>query len=154
MVKLTWDDIVIQNISHDDFVQWMANWTGLIVGRVAPAFMNKFGVWFLRRPEGPVDVLDILTGGVARVAETYDGLISAASDPAWQEHYLRSKLVYELHVAGVIAGPGQCYGAVPHPAIGGTNPMVATTIDPRAVMTMPIGAWQSICAQILRGPAA
>jgi len=148
--KLTWDDLLIEDISNADFALWMQNWSGVISGRIAPVFLNKFGVWFLRRPEGVVDMLDVFTGQVERVAHSYEAFWADVNDRPWQEIYLLSKHVYALHEAGKIPGPGECYALVPHPALGGSNPLAGDPIDQRLVMIMPIGAWQQICSQLLR----
>jgi len=58
-LRLTWDDLLIQDITPDQFRDWLSPWTGVVTGRVAPAFMSKFGSWFLRRPEGYVEMLDV-----------------------------------------------------------------------------------------------
>jgi len=152
--KLTWDDLLIEDISNADFAFWMHNWSGVISGRVAPVFLNKFGVWFLRRPEGGVDMLDVFTGQVERVAHSYEAFWADVNDGPWQEIYLLSKHVYALHEAGKIPGPGECYALVPHPALGGSNPLAGDPIDQRLVMIMPIGAWQQICGQVLRGESS
>jgi hypothetical protein len=65
--------------------------------------------------------------------------------------YLLSELVYRLHEAGKVPGPGQCYALAPHPALGGPNPMLDEAIDLRFVMIMDIGVWESLCAQAVRG---
>jgi hypothetical protein len=150
-VQLTWDDLLIQDIAQDNFQLWMSEWTGLIDGQIAPAFMSKFGTWFLRRPEGHVEMLDVFTGAVERVADSYEQFIAEVNQPWWQEAYLLSELVLRLHEEGKIPGPGQCYALAPHPALGGPNPMLDDPIDPRFVLVMDIGIWQSLCSQAVRG---
>ena len=49
MSRLTWDDLLIQEITPEQFRDWLSPWTGVVTRRVAPAFMSKFGFWFLRR---------------------------------------------------------------------------------------------------------
>ena len=150
-VKLTWDDLLIQDIADANFASWMQNWSDVVSGRIAPAFMNKFGVWFLRRPEGAVDMLDIFTGQVERVASSHEEFVANVNDRPWQEIYLLSKQVLALHEVGKIPGTGECYAIAPHPALGGPNPLAGDPLELRLVMTMQIGAWQSICGQVLRG---
>jgi hypothetical protein len=150
-VRLTWADLLIEDITQDEFQQWMEGWAGVISGRVAPAFMSKFGTWFLRRPEGHVEMLDVFTGTLERMADSYEAFVAEVNEQWWQEAYLLSELVFKLHEAGKVPGPKQCYALAPHPALGGPNPMVGDVVDPRFVMVMDIHVWQSLCAQAVRG---
>jgi hypothetical protein len=147
--RLTWDDLLVQDITPDQFRDWLSPWTGVVTGRVAPAFMSKFGSWFLRRPEGHIEMLDVLTGQIERMAETYDGFMREVNEQWWHETFLFSKLVFELHAVGKVPGPGQCYALAPHPALGGPNPNSGDAIDPKFVMVTDVIVWQSICAQSL-----
>jgi hypothetical protein len=54
-VSLTWSDLFVDDIIPGQFRAWSG-----VVGRIAPAFLNKFGwwLWFLRRPEGHVGRLE------------------------------------------------------------------------------------------------
>ncbi len=150
-MKLTWSDLLIEDLSPDDCANWLAGWTRLHSGRVALAFMNKFGSWFLRTPEGPVLGIDVLSGTVERVAPSYDALIALVNQREWQERYLLSELVFQLHEAGKIPAAGECYAIAPHPALGGPNPMMGERVDPANVMVMSIRVWQSLCVQCLWG---
>jgi hypothetical protein len=143
---------LIDGLSPADFQRWLLLWLPVLGGRVAPAFMSKFGTWFLRRPEGHVEMLDVFTGDVSRVADTYDGFVVEVNDRSWQEVYLLSELVFRLHQEGKVAGPGQCYALAPHPALGGPNPLAGDPVDTRFVMVMDIGVWQRLCAQLVLGP--
>jgi hypothetical protein len=149
MSRLTWDDLLIQDITPEQFRDWLAPWAGVVTGRVAPAFLNKFGAWFLRRPEGHLELLDVFTGRLERIADSYDDFIREVNQQWWQEAYLLSKLVYQLHQAGKVPGPGQCYAIAPHPALGGPNPANGDAIDPGFVLVTDMAVWQSICAQSL-----
>ena len=153
IVKLTWDDLLIENVTHQDFERWISEWSGVVRGDAEVAFLNKFGVWFLRRPDGPVDMLDVFSGEVERVAKSYEALVAAVNERAWQELYLLSKLVYQLHEAGKVPGPGECYSLAPPAPFGGPNPMAGDVVDIEQVTVMQMSVWQSICAQSVRGMA-
>jgi len=146
-MNLNWQDLLIEDIPEIDSSRSLSEWAGHISGRVAIAFLNRFGVWFLRRSDGPVDMLDVFSGEIERVAETHDELVRNVNERAWQEIYLASKLVHDLHAVGKVPGSGECYGIVPHAMFGGPNPMAGDAVDVDAVMVMPIGAWQSVCAR-------
>jgi hypothetical protein len=149
MSRLTWPDLLIEDITPEQFRHWLAPWAGTVVGRVGPAFANKFGFLFLRRPEGPVEMLDVFTGQLTQVADTYGAFVREVNEQWWQEVYLLSEVVYQLHQAGKVPGPGQCYALCPHPALGSPNPANGEAIDPRFVMVMDMTVWQSLCAQAL-----
>ena len=117
MSKLAWPDLIIDDISPDQFRDWLAPWAGIVVGRVSPLFLNKFGFFFLRRPEGHVEVLDVFTGQLDRAADSYDNFVREVNEEWWQEVYLLSELVFQLRAAGKVPGPGQCYALGPHPAL-------------------------------------
>jgi hypothetical protein len=69
-MPLAWDDLIIEDITPEQFQRWIEPWMGIIGGGVAPAFLSKFGTWFLRRPDGHVEMLDVSTGTVDRIADT------------------------------------------------------------------------------------
>ena len=149
MSRLSWPDLLIQDITPDQFRDWLAPWTGVVVGRVGPMFLNKFGFIFLRRPEGQIEMLDVFTGQLTRAAETYEDFVREVNEQWWQEVYLLSELVYQLHQADKIPGAGQCYALCPHPALGGPNPANGDAVDPRYVMVLDVTVWESLCAQSL-----
>ena len=94
-------------------------------------------------------MLDVFTGDLQLVAETYDDFVEKVNTQLWQEVYLFSELVVQLHEAGKVPGPGQCYALCPHPALGGPNPGNREIVDPKFVMVMDIAVWQSLCAHSL-----
>jgi hypothetical protein len=150
MCRLSWADLLIQDFTPEDCQRWLAPWSGFVGGPVGPEFLNKFGSWFLRRPEGRVEMLNVLTGAVEEMAKSYEEFVPLVNDQRWQETYLLSELVYQLHQRGTIPGVGQCYALAPHPALCGPNPANGEQVDPRFVMVMEIGLWQSLCAQAVR----
>jgi hypothetical protein len=152
-VTLGWEDLLIEDVAESDIETWLAEWRGFLAGPVAVAFLNTFGVWFLRRPDGTVDMLDVFTGDVERVADTYEALVANVSDPAWREVYLLSKLVDELRTSGAVPGPGECYAIAPPAPFGGPNPMGGDTVSASQVMVMKMAAWQATCAQAVRSAA-
>jgi hypothetical protein len=139
--KLTWDDLLIQNIAPAEAARCLGLWGHLVQGRVAPVFMSKFGDWFLRRPDGATVELSVIEGAFETVAQTPQEFSALANTQDWQELHLLSLHVHALHQRGLVPGPGQCYGFAPHPAFTGK-------IDVSTAMVMDILVWQSISAQI------
>jgi hypothetical protein len=98
-------------------------------------------------------MLDIFTGDIERVADSHEALVANVNDPAWQEVYLLSKLIHELHAAGAVSGPGECYAVAPPAPFGGPNPMGGEEVSASQVMVMRMATWQSICAQAVKASA-
>jgi len=145
-IKLTWEDLIIDDYSSEDVSNWLSEWDSVLTGQIAPLFLSKFGDWFLRRLDGSTEMLDIIEGSLTEIAKTPEEFQKLVNDQSWQEDNLLSLLVYGFHENGIIPTKGQCYGFAPHPAFVGE-------IKKETVMIMDIPVWQSICAQILRGNA-
>ena len=139
-MKLGWDDILIQNPTSAETEAWLADWTFLDLGRVAPICLSRFGDWFLLRPSGEVFRLDVLEFQFERLAPSFDSFQTLLNDTDWQHDILLSWLVADLHDAGVVAGKRQCYGFAPHPVFTGQ-------ISKERVSLLDTMVWQSICAQ-------
>ena len=146
---MTWDDLLIQDLTPDSTRLWLAPWSGVVSGSLSPIFLNKFGSWFFQRRDGRVETLDVFTGAVAEVAGSFDAFQARVNDLKWQETYLISKTVFALLQRGVVPGPGQCYAVAPHPAHGGRHPAALDGPDLRCVMVMDVVVWQSVCSQAL-----
>ena len=140
-LKLTWDDLLIQNITPAEAARCLGMWDHLVHGRVAPIFMSKFGDWFLRRPDGGTIALSVLEGTVETIAGTPEEFSASVNTQDWQELRLLSLQVHELHERGLVPGPGKCFGFAPHPVFTGK-------INVSTAMVMDIPVWQSICSQL------
>jgi hypothetical protein len=151
-MRLTWEDLLIQPDAFD-WPAVLGEWSDFVTGRVRPVFLNRFGGWFLERASGEVICFDILSGDIEVMAPSRDAFTAEVNRQAWQEALLCSKLVAQLHQHGMKPGPAECYAINPHPAIGGPNPWSVDTIDPARVQVMSVRVWQSLCRQILGGPA-
>jgi hypothetical protein len=143
-LKLQWNDLFIEDLEPVTFSRWLDEWSWLLSGPVAPLFLSKFGDWFLRRPDGTTDMINVLDGTLEQVAVTPEEFLRNVNQREWQENYLLSELVFELHQRGKVPARGECYGFAPHPLFTGR-------LDVDLVMVMNLGAWQAICAQMARG---
>jgi hypothetical protein len=150
-IKLTWDDLLIQDADPEEISASLAPWSFLIRAQVRPIFLNRFGSWFLQRRDESVDMLDVFDGSIEQVAESAAELGRLVNTVEWQEEYLLSLAVFDLHSAGLVAAGTQCY-AIPHPALGGRNPALGEEIEPRFTTVCDFEVWQSICRQALGGP--
>jgi hypothetical protein len=141
-MQLGWADLLIQNLQRQDCEKWLGHWSGWVNGQVLPLYMSKFGDWFLRHPDGSTSELSVLEGTYRTIASTPDEFMGLVNSQDWQEEHLLSLVVFQLHQRNIVPAEGQCYAFAPHPMISGR-------IDIEHASTMPIGAWQSICAQTL-----
>ena len=139
-MKLTWNDLIIQNIAHEEMQTWIAPWSHLLTGKFAPVFMSMFGDWFLRRPDGSTDELSVIEGTLKRIAATPEEFVAIVNGVEWQEEHLLSFHVGRLHERGLIPGIRECYGFAPHPVFTGR-------IDLGFARIFTIRVWQSIAAQ-------
>jgi hypothetical protein len=150
-VKLGWPDLIIAN--EAPLPRLLQQWSWRLEGKIAPVFLNKFGSWFFVRPAGAVEYLDVFTGITTAIADSYETFVELVNQREWQEKYLLSRLVFDLHASGKIPGAGQCYAIAPHPALGGPNPSTRDSPSEAQIMIMDLTVWQSICRQALGGPA-
>ena len=132
--KLTWDDLLIQNMAGPDVRAWLGYWSGMVSGMVAPVFMSKFGNWFLRRPDGSTEELSVIEGTYSTVASTPEQFALLVKTPAWQEEFLLSTQIALLHERG------QYYAFA-------TLPTKLGRIEMEGVVLMEIGQWQQRCAR-------
>lgn len=146
-MKLTWDDLLIQNFQPADAQLWIESWSHMLSGQFAPVFMSMFGDWFLRRPDGSTDELSVIEGTLKRVASTPDEFIATVNSVEWQGEHLLSFHVAQLHERGLIPAAGQCYGFAPHPIFTGR-------IDISFACILSIPVWQSIAAQSFFQPTS
>jgi hypothetical protein len=150
MTRLSWADLLIEDVDADTAATLLEPWADLLDDRVALIFLNRFGCCFLKSFSGPVLELDVLSGEISEVAPSYERFVRDVNDRAWHEQHLLSLLVAKLHSFDKIPGPQQCYALAPHPALGGPNPRLGDNIDPRFVTIMDLRTWLWICAQALR----
>ncbi|MBL9183867.1 MAG: hypothetical protein JNN17_17130 [Verrucomicrobiaceae bacterium] len=148
-MKLTWHDLLIDNVSVEQWREWLLPWNGVVKGDIAPIFMNKFGSWFFRHSSGEIGMFNVLTGCHSVVAETQDQFVKQVNREEWQQEFLLSKSILTLRKSGKILSENQCYAICPHPALGGINPSDYEYLDPKFVLPMGVRVWQSICAQSL-----
>ena len=91
-IKLTWEDLVLDEVTADEAAAWLPQWKWLVSGQVYPVFLSRFGNWFLRRPDGSTDLLDVHDGVVEPIAASPEAFDAAVNTPQWQEQYLYSAL--------------------------------------------------------------
>jgi len=146
MNSLTWADIFI-DAALLDFATLLEQWPGLVTGQVRPIGASVFGNLFLERRSGEVEKIDVLEGGLHRVANSFSEFAGLMNSQQWQEQNLLTEGIALLKEKGVTRGVGQFYGFAPHPALVGS-------IEWSTVMPLDAVVWNSICAQVLSAPNA
>jgi hypothetical protein len=141
MSKVTWGDLFTDDPSLD-IGKLLVLWPGTVAGRVRPIGMSAFGDIYFERPGGQIERLDVLEGGITRVASTQDEFSKLMNTRTWQEENLLSEGVALLAERGLNRQPQQCFAFVPHPVISGK-------IEWSRVMLMDAFPWHSICSQLL-----
>ena len=145
MSTLSWEDLFV-DARRLDFSALLAEWPGLINGPIRPIGASVFGDLFFERKSGEVEKLDVLEGGVHRVAANSEEFAALMNSVEWQRTNLLSEGAALLKETGVSRGPDQFFGFAPHPALSGT-------IVWSSVMPLDFIVWNSICAQSLAAHA-
>jgi hypothetical protein len=141
-IKLTWDDLLIEDPSLG-YERLLEDWSWLLKGAFRVLAASKFGDWFVERPSGPVEMLDAMEGNLREVAPSRAEFQRLINTYEKQEEWLLSELVLALHEKGVVPAAGQCYAfKVP--------PILAGQVDSESVEVMDLAVWVSICGQLHR----
>jgi hypothetical protein len=141
MNALSWPDIFV-DASLLDFPRLLGHWPHTISGPLRPIGASVFGDCFFQRPNGHVERLDVLEGGVHPVASTFDEFSRLMNSREWQEANLLTRGIALLMDRGLVRGDGQFFAFAPHPSFTGK-------IIWDRVMPMDAEIWHSICAQTL-----
>ena len=142
-IKLTWDDLIVDHVTEAEAGDWLADWTWLGLGRLAPIFLSRFGNWFFQCPDGSINMLDVCKAVVEPVAPDFARFQTLVNTQTWQEDYLYSALVLRYRRRGIVARRRDAIGFAPHPAF-------AQSLDACQVMVLSMRVWQSICGQTMR----
>lgn len=141
VTTLSWPDI-FTDASALDFLELLALWPGAVQGRLQPIGASAFGDLYFQRPNGSVERLDVLEGGVHLVASSNGEFGGLMNSPEWQRSNLLTEGVALLLERGLKRGSSQFFAFAPHPVFTGK-------IDWSRVMPLDAKVWHSICAQAL-----
>lgn len=141
MSRLSWPDI-FTSAQELNFPELLAYWPSTVSGRLQPIGASAFGDLYFQRPNGNVERLDVLEGGVHIVATSPGDFQANMNSQQWQESNLLTEGVALLLERGLKRGAGQFFAFAPHPSFAGK-------IDWSRVMPLDAKIWHSICAQAL-----
>lgn len=140
-MQLTWNDLIVEDLGNAAAL--LEDWDWLVKGQFRPIIANRFGDWFLGRPDGRVEWLSMLDGELVDVAASAAEFEQSINSQTKQEEWLLSLTVFALHERGLIPGPDQCYAYKIPPALGGSF-----ELDNVEVMDWRV--YSSICGQLHR----
>jgi len=141
-MRLTWDDLLIEKPQADP-QQLLEEWTWLLKGTYRPIVWSKFGDCFLERQSGDVDHLDVLGGGVRKVADSPDAFRNLINQRENQYEWMLAGMISDLHDRGLVPKEGECYALKTHPAIGGK-------LELENIIVMPLLVWSILSGQLYR----
>lgn len=137
---LTQQDLLIVD-PNLDLAALLEDWAWLLSGEFRAMAASKFGDWFVQRPDGSVEMLDLVEGKLKKVAETGAEFQARLNTPQGRQDLLLADLIEQLHERGMVPGPGECYSFKTPPVLGGA-------IDPDNVELSDLAVWVSIAGQI------
>jgi hypothetical protein len=116
--KMRFSDYIIDE-STVDWPQAVAGWRWLLPQKFTTWFMNRFGDLFLQTADGKIHWLRLDVGTLTCVAGSKGQFGEKLEDLDTFADWFLKALVDQLVVSGKTPGPGQCYGFIKIPMIGG-----------------------------------
>src|ERR1700756_1815986 len=118
MTRLSWPDI-FTSAQELNFSELLAYWPRTVTGRLQPIGASAFGDLYFHRPNGNVERLDVLEGGVHVAAKSFTEFQALMNSQQWQESKLLTEGVALLLERGINRGTGQFFAFAPHPSFVG-----------------------------------
>lgn len=115
------------------------------MGKVTPVGASTFGHLFFKRPEGHVEQLDVLEGGVHHAASHLEEFGLLLNSRPWRDTNLLSHGVGLARSKGLRRTKGQFFGFAHHPGQSGR-------IDWTSLACFDAKEWHAICAKALDNP--
>ncbi len=138
-------------IDHNglDWAQLLSGWESLLPPEFTVWLMNRYGDLFLILPDGSVHMLDVGGGSLTKLAESKGDFSRVIDEEGNAEDWLMIPLVDRLVEAGILLEPGQCYGFVTPPILGGEYSVENTMVLP---ITEHFGLYASYHEQLRGAP--
>jgi hypothetical protein len=130
-VPVTMDDLTIP-LDGLDFDTLLAEWRWLVDETYTPVLLTALGDLFLEAQDGSIHWLRAGKGQLDRVADSHGEFKELLDRPEKIQEWFSPKLVGTLMAQGVELEPGQCYGYMNPPCLGGRNEplnLVAADLD-------------------------
>jgi len=146
MKKLSSSGLFVDT-SHVDFKLLVSMWPRSLAGDVVPVGASVLGDLFFQRPEGNIEKLDVLAGGVHHAASSLDEFELLMNSRYWRDVNLMGHRVSAAAGTGLRRKRGEFFGFVKHPSRSGR-------IDWASLTCLEAGLWHAICAKALDGAHA
>ena len=105
--------------SGKDWQELLCGWAEILPPVFTIWLVNRFGDVILVTDDGSVHLLDIGGGRFERIADSKDHLADQADTDERANNWLLIPLVDQCLRAGLVLGPGKCYGYKIPPFLGG-----------------------------------
>lgn len=128
-----------------DWTRALSTWSWLLPSDVTVWLVSRVGDLFLVLADGSVHMLDVGAGTLVKVAQSRDDFCSKIDEPELAAEWLMVPLVDRLIATGVRLTPGQCFGFVTPPVLGGQY--VTENVRPISAADY-LSAYGSIHAQL------
>ncbi|MDM0107652.1 hypothetical protein QTH97_22075 [Variovorax sp. J22R24] len=125
-----------------EFEPLVGMWPKSIGGKVLPIGASVFGDLFFQRPEGNVQKLDVIEGGVHHAAFHLGEFTLLLGSQYWRDTHLMSHGAGLARRRGLARRKGQFFGFTRHPFHDGR-------IDWNSLTCFDAVEWHAICAKAL-----
>jgi hypothetical protein len=115
-----------------DWPKLLRNWTWLVPEEFTVWIMNRFGDLLIVLNDGTVQMLDVGSGQLKKLAETRDDFAAKIDEGDNANDWLMIPLVDQLVASGFVLSDGQCYSYRQPPVLGGDYSVENTVIVPIA----------------------
>src|ERR1700761_7532281 len=102
-----------------DTADLLAAWKWLVPATYTPVMITKFGDWFFRTEKNRLVFLDLLEGALFDLGDFADAGLGTEGFFDTYRSQLSVDWIDICLERGLVTEPGQCYGWVLHPMIGG-----------------------------------
>ena len=131
---------LLTDVSAIDSAAALADWAWLLKGSFRPLALTRFCDWFIERPDGSVEFLDMLEGTLRRIAPSLAEW-HAMLDTIEGRELLLAEMVELMYEKGAVLRPGECFGYRVPPIAGGA-------IDSANVTTYKVEFYASVQGQL------
>ena len=118
-------------------------WAWLLPKSYTPVLVTAFGDMFLADEQGCVDFLDLISGKIARVANSVEEMQRLINVRENQKKWLMTEVFAVLQAQQIYLNEGECYSFVRPPILGGK-------LEPKNIEVCDIYTHVSMAGQIHR----